>query len=181
MRNLLIAAILLLQLLLGFLYYTDFKKCCNASATVPAISDTESSEQSLQTLTFRWKDSSAITGPGWPAYRDSLLTALGADKKLEIKASFYNSEGKNNLANARAQSVRKLFPELSDDRIIIQEIAGSSQVDTLSNFEAAEFSITSPEAKIKVEATKTLIYFGANSVEKLNSKEVAVLFTSNGY
>lgn len=174
MRNLLIATLLLLQLILGYFYYTDYSKCCTSAPTEDlSTGQASSTGNDDYALAFKWNDDAAVTGTKWPAYRDSILSALGSDKKLEITGVFYEGEAGDNLSQARARSVRALFSDIPDDRILFKgQKWENTPADTSGLFEAASFSITSPEAKIKVEATRTLIYFGSNSTERIRSAEV---------
>lgn len=173
MRNFLIAFLLLLYLIFGWLSCRDHKKCCSGEqdvSAVPVISN------KTGPLLFAHNDSLPITGEGWAKLRDSLLTLASDSTSLEISGWYctnLNPVETESLAMARAREVRKLFAEIPDERIIL--LSQGVTCDSLRinrNDVAASFASRVRTANIKEIADRTLIYFPFNSTSKLNNLEV---------
>ncbi|MBP6234781.1 MAG: OmpA family protein [Saprospiraceae bacterium] len=173
MRNFLIALVLLLWLILGWLYYQDYNKCCGNTkqdSSTPVLSE------KTGPILFNWGISTPILGDGWPRMRDSLAMFASDSSSLEI-AGFYcmdaSPEETESTGLNRAMETRKLFPEIPDDRIII--LSKSIDCDSSfksSRFESVSFSLRKRTENIKEIDDRTLIYFPPNSTNKLNSVEV---------
>jgi outer membrane protein OmpA-like peptidoglycan-associated protein len=173
MRAFLIAMIILLQGLLGYFYLKDYTRCCSSKGSVSEITENIATGAASGPLVFDWSAYEPKTTDFWAAYKDSLMSAVGAENKLEITAWRCEGETPEALGIQRVAAVRALFNELPDDRVIITSaIKPCNELSKNNPFIAAEFSVSSASENIKETQTKTLIYFGANSVEKLNSKEV---------
>ncbi len=173
MRSLLIALLLLLWLILGWLYYQDYNKCCGSTKEV---SSTPVMSEKTGQILFNWGKSTPILGDGWPRMRDSLALFASDSSSLEI-AGYYCKEGSpeetEDTGLNRAMEIKKLFPEIPDDRIIT--ISKSVQCDSSfksSKFESVSFNLRKRTENIKEIDDRTLIYFPPNSTNKLNSKEV---------
>jgi len=173
MRSLLIALVLLLWLILGWLYYQDYNKCC--SNTMHESSTPVLSENSGPIL-FSWGTSLPILGDGWPRMRDSLALFASDSSSLEIAGYFCINGAPDETDSTgfkRAMETRKLFTEIPDDRIII--LSKGVDCDSsyrISEFESVVFSRRKRTENIKEIDDRTLIYFPPNSTEKLNSLEV---------
>ena len=173
MRAFLIALIVLLQGLLGYFYFKDYNRCCASNENVTEITEKSAIEIASGPLMFDWSVFEPRTTELWASYKDSLLTAVGAENKLEITAWRCEGESPESLGNQRVAAIRALFNELPDDRVIITSVTKPcNELNKNNPFSAAEFSVSSASENIKETETKTLIYFGSNSVEKLNSSEV---------
>lgn len=76
-------------------------------------------------LLFNWSDTAMLMGAGFPSYRDSITGLLGQDDKLEILGRYLASEENptsfSNLGLARAHQLRKLFPNLDADHIVLKD------------------------------------------------------------
>ncbi len=175
MRNLLIAMIVLLYLILGWLFNQDHKRCCTNVATevipaAPAII------QKTGPLLFGFNSSTPILSDAWPAYRDSLSTLISASTTLEITGWYctnLNPAEDEGLGRKRAEEVRKLFDENLWERITV-ETRGIDCSDERININdiAASFSQKKSTEHVKEVADKTLIYFPYNSTKRINNKEV---------
>jgi len=173
MRSLLIALLLLLWLILGWLYYQDYNKCCNGMMEEP--STPVISEKSGPIL-FNWGKSIPILGEGWPRMRDSLALFAKDNSSLEIAGWFCKDalpEENDSTGMLRAIETRKLFPEIPDDRIILlsKGIDCDSTMRT-SMFESVSFNLRQRTENIKEIDDRTLIYFPPNSTQKLRDNEV---------
>lgn len=180
MRNLGILIVLILWILFGIKACTDQKACCgsdtiNEEAT-PMV--TPVPVKKTGPLMFNWSDATPVTSDAWPAYRDSIINALGPNQNLEItgyyRADEVNNTSFENLGIARADSIRQLFAgHLPADRItLIGKLTGEQDGDRQYLFESASFSNRVNTEKIKEVEDKTLIYFPFNSTNKLNDSEV---------
>lgn len=173
MRAFLIALIIALQCLLGYFYFKDYSQCCTS---VTSSTDEKADVISLQQsgpLLFNWSEAEPRISDGWMSVKDSILSTLGSDKKLEITGRYCEGETPADLGLRRAAGIRALFPELPDDRIILASSIADCKGNEKDNlFTAHDFAISSVSEKIKEVEDKTLIYFGSNSVERLNSTEV---------
>ncbi len=172
MRALLIAILALLWLLLGWLYYKDYNKCCVQKQVIPVLEKTERSGP----LLFLWGSSAPILGDGWPRMRDSLGALVIPNTKLEISGWYClnaTPEETDSTAYKRAIETRKLFPDLKDDQIIIlTKGVTCDSSDVNQKIESVSFATRIHTENIKEIEDKTLIYFPSNSTNKLNSAEV---------
>lgn len=172
MRALLIAILALLWLLLGWLYYKDYNKCCVQKPVVPILDKTERSGP----LLFLWGSSAPILGEGWPRTRDSLAALVTPNSKLEISGWYCINaapEETDSTAYKRAIETRKLFSNLSDDQVIIlTKGVECDSSDVNQKIESVFFASRVYTENIKEIDDKTLIYFPTNSANKLNSAEV---------
>ena len=173
MRILLIALLVLMWLILGWLFYKDYQKCCLPKDVVPeaALSGVKSGP-----ILFNWGSSDPVLGDGWPRMRDSLAALATDTTALEITGYYCNNaipEETEKLGLSRAADTRKLFPEIQDERIIL--LAKGRDCDSSNQsslFESVEFNIRKRTEVIKEIDDRTLIYFPTNSTQKLNSTEV---------
>jgi len=148
--------------------------CC---VTTPAVVAPVKAIKSQGPLTFKWASGLAVTTDAFPAYRDSLLGALGKDDKLEI-VGLYTKDEENtssfeNMGLARANETKKLFLDyLSEDRIVLKsrlqdDVATKDELFAAINFRPLRNS----KAIVEVD-DKAIIYFPLNSSKKLNSREI---------
>lgn len=175
MRTLLIAIIVLLQCLLGYFYFRDFQKCCTTEKD--SIQSQTTEEKNNGPLLFSWSNYEPVLDNSWQKMKDSILVSLTNDQKLEITALYSAEESPpsnfENAGIARASSVRKLFPEIEDDRISISaKLANPEMVSKTTLFEAVSFATMNASESIKKSEDKTLIYFASNSATKINNAEV---------
>lgn len=172
MRALLIAILTLLWLLLGWLYFKDYNKCCIQKSVEPTLEKAERPGP----LLFLWGSSAPILGESWPRMRDSLTALVRPNTKLEILGWYClnaSPEETDSTAYKRAIETRKLFPKLTDDQIVIltKGVACDSS-DINKNKASVAFASRIYTESIKEIDDLTLIYFPPNSTNKLNSAEV---------
>ena len=181
--------IILLWLILGIIYFwlwnNGKKNCCDENglaieSKMPAginTGDTIKLEKPNLPLAFNWGSPLPVKGDGFQAYKDSIIAALKADEILEItgyyRLSEKNTTKEENLGIARAKEIRKLFPEIPDEKIrllstVIEERPGERN----ELFASAMFNNALNQKQVKEIANTALIYFPPNSVNKLNSAEI---------
>jgi outer membrane protein OmpA-like peptidoglycan-associated protein len=172
MKNIWIALLVLLWLLLGWLMHQKQSQCCDI-----AISNQNLEEVIIQSpLLFNQGSKSPILAESWEHFRDSLKAGIVTNSVLEIIGKYCtNSSPKetDSLGMQRAIEIRKLFPELSDDKVSISTKAIECDSNTMNpDMEFSSLSIKIRTENIKEIDDKTLIYFPSNSTSKLNSAEV---------
>ncbi|MFK7970714.1 MAG: OmpA family protein [Bacteroidia bacterium] len=132
-------------------------------------------------LAFNWTDAAAVTGPGFEAYRDSLLGLVAEGKVLRIEGKYYPGEaapeGYANMGLARAASIAALFkPPLNDDQIELS----SKLIEPAPNpvpaglFASQIISIGDAEQAVALEATEeeVIIYFPTGSKDRIKAADV---------
>ena len=176
-----------LWLILGFIYFWLWDKgkkaCCDEyGAKIEAINTTETAEtatvenQSLP-LAFNWGSNQAVKGENFSNYRDSILNSLKNNEVFEIygfyRASEENNTNEDNLGISRAKEIRKLFPEIPDERIRLLSVLVDEKDGERENlFVSADFKNALNTEEIKEIDNSALIYFPFNSVRKLQSNEI---------
>jgi outer membrane protein OmpA-like peptidoglycan-associated protein len=129
-------------------------------------------------LLFNWNKPEAITGEGWEARRQAILSNLKEGEKLQITGLYRADEVKpdnfDNLGIARAEEIAKLFkPPLNDDQIELRgQLTNAAENDKTDLFKSASFKNLKNTAAIKEVDDRTLIYFPFNSTNKLKDAEV---------
>jgi OmpA-OmpF porin, OOP family len=173
MRAFLIAFLILLWLILGWLFYHDHSVCCNGAKDVSGASVIS---PKTGPLLFAHNSASPIIGNGWPDLRDSLALSASDTTSLEIvgwycaNLSFPENE---ELAKSRANEIRKLFSNIPDDRIIIntKKVECDSLRPNYPEVAASFASRVRTKNIIEVE-NRTIIYFPPNSTKKLDNEGV---------
>jgi OOP family OmpA-OmpF porin len=171
MRAILILAILILQLLLGWLLYKDQKKCCQTD-------EPTSTPKTLSgPILFQWAESEPVTGPGLSFLVDSLSGLVSDNQKLEIIAWYCADEkgiiSPDSIAVERAQKTRLLFKNLTDEQCILStKEVDCSLLDKQNVFEGLEFGIRTITQNVIETENETIIYFQSNSTDKLNATDV---------
>ncbi len=174
MRNFLIAIIILLWLILGWLYYQDHDRCCSGTSEVTKQETT--TLLNAGPLLFSYNNSTPITGDGWSAMRDSLSGLISDTTSLEISGWYCTNltpPETEELGIARGNEIKKLFTENLRDKITVVA-KGIDCADTRMNMNdaAASFSQRITTKHIQEVEDKTIIYFGYNSTARLNNVEV---------
>ena len=173
MRSFLIALLALLWLILGWLYFQDYNKCCSGKKEVSVI---PTIVEKTGPLLFTWGSATPILGDGWPGMKDSLSSFATDSTSLEIIGYYCNNsqpEESESLGTDRANETRKLFAEIPDEKLIL--LSKGINCDSFSKngrFESVAFNIRMRTENIKEIDDRTLIYFPPNSTQKLNSSEV---------
>lgn len=173
MRAFLIAFLLLLWLILGWLFYRDHSRCCSGERDVSAVPVIT---QKTGPLLFAYNNATPITGDSWLRLRDSVSLFATDTSSLEIIGWYctnLNPAETGQLALQRANAVRLLFPDIPDDRISIVTKAMEYDSTRMSiNDVAAAFASRVRTANIQEIEDRTLIYFPFNSTKKLNNTAV---------
>ena len=178
MKNPLAIVIFLLWLLLGWCYYSNYTNCCkkgnaNDPATLSSATAGDTVTKVPDPLLFNYSKENAITNAGWDEKRKSLLSGLAENQLLEI-TGLYRSDEKNktkykDLGQARANEVRKLFPELKDDKISLLSRLVDGVSDKENPFSSCELALRVNTENVKEIKDKVLIYFPFNSTNKISS------------
>jgi len=172
-------------ILLGIFYWFCKENCCGDQAIsdsasvvseIKKVAPIESrTMQKLTPISFKCSDDVPSTDAKWAQFRDSLLTNLKTDSKLEIRGLYAGDEtsnGSENLGLARAKNVLKLFDNLGSDKV---KIVGDRKGDKCLKEELNNlitFRYLKNTIKIKEVGDRTLIYFPFNSTNRLVDTEV---------
>jgi len=153
--------------------------CCatvapGASEVIPAVTSVPC--PSTGPLAFGWSALKPIPSSSWSAFKDSLVTSIKENQKIQITGLFRkgetNTSGLKDLGMARATEVSKLLG-LEEDKIqlVSKEVPmGKYSKDCKVNGVSIRNVIVTD--KIKEIEDKTLIYFPFNSTNKLDDREV---------
>lgn len=164
---------MLLWLILGWLFYRDKHTCCTGEKDVSAVPVTI---QKTGPILFGYNNSNPIIGEGWLKMRDSLTQFANDTSSLEITGWYCTNltpPENEAIGLSRAAEVRKQFPNVPDDHIILISKAVDCDNGRVNiNEEAVSFAARIRTANIKETADGTLIYFPFNSTQKLNNAEV---------
>lgn len=130
-------------------------------------------------MTSKWSSPEVITNASFEELKNKLLAGKSEDNIFEITGKYFKGEsapeGFANMGVARAEEIRKLFPELPNERIRLK----SALVDDVDGMEANPFSnasfkwVAAPEklAPVVEIGNQALIYFDNNStVGKIDPK-----------
>ncbi|HRO72846.1 MAG TPA: OmpA family protein [Saprospiraceae bacterium] len=175
MRNFLIAIIILLYLILGWLYYQNHNQCCTGD-----LSNVPKENSILATssgpLLFSYNSSTPVTGNGWPSMRDSLAGLITDTTSLEITGWYCTNltpPETEEIATGRANETKLLFDASVRDKItVVTKGVDCSDSRINMNDVAASFAQRVTTAHIQEVADKTIIYFGYNSTSRLDNKNV---------
>ena len=189
MRNPLSIIILILWFLLGLAYCNASNDCCNDNSNdIETAAISESSQEVVgdanSTDISGNNDESAnnssatgISADSLTKIRNSIISKLNSNQLLEITGLYSPDEVNNtefeNLGLSRANDIRKLYPDLPDEKFrLSSKMIDGYQFDSKNPFGGAEFNYRVNTDKIKEIDQKTLIYFPQNSKDKLNNEEV---------
>ena len=180
MRNLWIALVLLLWLLLGWKMCTDYNKCCSDALPVrevepavvaPVVEKPQAPCEGL--ICFEKNSCLPQFCDGWMDFRDSLVASVGENQKLIITGYSSPSESNDsdfkNLGLCRADTIQKTLSDLLGG--LSFEISGQLRVGSNSggSCDRVGFRVVGSETKIN---NSTLIYFPTNSTDKLADASV---------
>lgn len=181
--------IFIIWLILGLVYFwlwdRGVDKCCNDNgALVEATTTINNETESIKPLqkpdvpiSFYWEKAQIIKGGNFKAYKDSIIATLKDGRILEITGFFHekeiNNSGMDNLGLARAMEIRKLFPEIPDERIRLYGKKSDKKIeDRKSAFTASGINSAVNNANVKEIDNSALIYFPYNSTKKLNNPKI---------
>lgn len=191
MRNLGIAIVIILWLLLGWWMCTCYcASCCNKeevkavteAAVAPPIPSTPSVSCPDVPICFLDSKCEAQFGTGFAAFRDSIIGALTSGQRLQIIGTYSGKETNeseyDNLGLCRANFLKTEFSKYFDtDRIDVggqrtvgQEGASGYASDRIRFVATGEVQQSIPNS--------TLIYFPFNSTDKLDDGDVEAYLDS---
>jgi outer membrane protein OmpA-like peptidoglycan-associated protein len=106
-------------------------------------------------LGFRYQQAEPEIHPeAFPDYRQKKLVGMKDKNFLIIEGQYYEGEA-DSLGLARANAVRALFlPDVPEDRIFLQSMKSSSQVDQSAPFEAAQIFWNDKKPQTAIAATE---------------------------
>ncbi|MEZ4907723.1 MAG: OmpA family protein [Saprospiraceae bacterium] len=179
--------VIILWVILGFIYFWLWdigkKECCTEYVVETEVTEivetTDTSTNGLKSLplAFNWSSGAAVKGDNFSFFRDSLLNSLGDNEIFEI-TGYYRAEEVNNtdetdLGIARAKEIRKLFPEIPENRIrLISALIDEKDGERENLFISSNFNNALNTVEIQEIDNSALIYFPFNSLKKLNSSEI---------
>ena len=130
-------------------------------------------------MTSKWSSPEVVTNSSFEELKNKLLLGKSQDNIFEITGKYFKGEsapeGFANMGAARAEEIRKLFPELPNERIRLKS-ALADDVDGMESnpFSNADFKwVAAPEklAPVVEIGNQALIYFDNNStVGKIDPK-----------
>ena len=183
--------IIILWLILGVIYFwawgNGIDNCCNDKDTQEnAIVNkepepTKTIQKTSLPLAFNWNGHKPIVGEGFQAYKDSILNSISDGEILEI-TGFYRSDENvttsfDNLGLARADEIRKLFPDIPDDEIrFFSKITEEKEGDQSNPFISSSFKSAINGDNIKEVDDIALVYFPSNSTSKLDNAKIESYF-----
>lgn len=127
LKVLIMLALWLLYTLIAF--KGCIEPCCSdgvADETAVVVPEEEKDSVAVKRypIDFQWGDATAFKNEGFDAYRTQLLAEQQEKDVLQITGYYYDGEaapaGFENMGLARAAAIRKMFPEVPDDRIVLR-------------------------------------------------------------
>lgn len=177
--------LILLWLVLGLGYFLLANSYCKLDNELSALSTEIKANVPMAPVkipcpeigpfSFKTNSIDLITGSNWSSFKDSLISIMTTDNKIQIVGLQEEGErihGIDDVGMTRANMVSKLFG-LEDEKLQIY----SSKLAKLNYKEdcllpAARIKLVTVTEKIKEIQDRTLIYFPYNSTNKLNDAEV---------
>lgn len=176
MRKILLVLATVAWVLFWWWWYTCkiCETCLCYQATTPVLTTLP---KDSGVLLFNLNDSDALAQYGWPRYRDSLIDEMNNFQMLEIEGQYLDEEsnttGFENLGLARADAVRKLFPDTLFGKIRITGLKIEKRPGMDQNpFLASAFYLRPGSENVIETGDKTLIYFKPNSTQRIQDKEI---------
>jgi outer membrane protein OmpA-like peptidoglycan-associated protein len=179
--------IIILWLFLGVIYWWLWDRgvdnCCEENSTKTEAAVVNKEPDKIKTivkslpLAFNWNGEKTVLGDGFKAYKDSILSTIKDDRIFEI-TGFYSKGEKNpsdyeNLGIARANEIRKLFPEITDEKLrLFGKLVDEKNIDNSKPFVSAAFKSAINGVSVKEVDDKAMIYFPFNSTDKLDNSKI---------
>ncbi len=147
-------------------------------------------EEILDPIVFNWKDSQAQTTTAFSAFSERLMLSNSPDSLLVITGFYTREENDAYLSNnpnpdfenfglARAAEIRKLFPDIPDDRIRLEsrrvnqpaKDPGKSYAASEIKWIAKPNEAATPSEDVEIVALpdRELIYFPYKSADRIKS------------
>ncbi|MCB0640041.1 MAG: OmpA family protein [Phaeodactylibacter sp.] len=155
---------------------------CIAKDSTEATTVAPVPEDKPGALSFRWDDPTPVQREVYDALKSGVLASMTDDNILEITGLYYEGEaapeGFDNMGFARAAEVRKLFPDVPDDRIALKARLLTENVEMAKTkfFDGASFNWLEPEKQEK-ESVETLeglviVRFPYNSTARISDPAI---------
>lgn len=151
----------------GTWFYNQVVPACHPEI----VNETPQEDTPEDPLTFNWSNPQVITNSKFEDYKNELLAGKSEDNIFEITGLYFEGEvapeGVSDMGLARAQEIRKLFPELPNERIRLKSVL----TDDVAGMESSPFAnasfqwLAAPKklAAVVEIGNQALIYFDLNS------------------
>ncbi len=183
MRNIAIAIVLILWVVLAAKMCSDYSACCpggeqadeTIGAVVPAVSGKSNCAEGM--ICFANDSCEPTYGDSFERFKDSLIALVSSDNQLKVTGIYNTDESydgsSSNLGTCRAEAMAKAFG-LAEDQI---DIAGQLTVGRKVGIgERYAFDIVKVEIERNSRGASTsdgaLIYFPYNSTNKLDDQDI---------
>lgn len=129
-------------------------------------------------LLFNLNDSITLLRPGWGRYRDSIIQGLQANQEIDIEGHYLAEEPNissfQNMGLARANAIKRLFPDSLQSRINLKSLQIERRASmTQYPFVASDIRTTNGSREsVEQVGDKTLIYFKYNSDQRINDPDI---------
>ncbi|MEM6967103.1 MAG: OmpA family protein [Bacteroidota bacterium] len=132
-------------------------------------------------LMFKWSDPATFTYEKFPTFQSEIVSGNQEGRILEITGRYFEGEtapaGYDNMGMARAEQIRKLFPEIPNTRIRLKsELVAERDGVKTEEFTSAAFNwVDAPKEERKVielGKNEALVYFDFNATRKKVDKDV---------
>ncbi len=190
-KSTLVLILSVLYFFFGTWLYNQINPACQLKAEI----ETPHVDPPKEPVTSDWSSPKVTTNSSFEELKNKLLLGKSEDNIFEITGKYFKGEsapeGFANMGAARAEEIRKLFPELPNERIRLK----SALADDVDGMESNPFSnasfkwVAAPEklAPVVEIGNQALIYFDLNStvgkidpkVEEYLAKLAEILKTTN--
>ena len=174
-------------------YQSCLKQCClgdeaaisqDAADTGEMADSTDASGGKRYALDFQWDNATPNVNPGFDDVKTNILKEDAGNNILVIEGRYFEGEaapeGYDNMGFARAAEIRKLFPDIPDERIQLLALRVGEREGVRDNyFEAAKFSWKDPEEEAATveevgegEDVRFFVRFPSNSTQKIYDADV---------
>lgn len=185
LKVLIMLALWLLYTLIAF--KGCIEPCCgdgveDEAAVVAPAEEEEPDLAKRYPIDFQWGDASANKNDGFDAYRAQLQAGQTDKNMLEITGYYYDGEavpdGFENMGLARAAAIRKMFPDVPDDRIVLRARKKDGGQDVHKGYlEAYDMAWADPpavaqDASVQELDDRIIIRFPYNSTSRIANPTV---------
>lgn len=132
-------------------------------------------EKAKDPLMFKWSDPTTLTYEKFPTLKSEIVSGNQEGRILEITGRYFEGEtaptGYENMGLARAEQIRKLFPDIPNTRIRLKsELVTERDGVRTEEFTSAAFNwVDAPKEERKVielGRNEALVYFDFNATRK---------------
>jgi outer membrane protein OmpA-like peptidoglycan-associated protein len=159
-------------------YTCHIKQACCPPETTPTEIVIESDDQ--RPLLFQWGGAEPVINDNFQPFRDSVISSIGEDQKLEITGLYYRDEdnmtGQENIGLARATQIKKLFADkLQDSKLAlnsdVMDVSGDMRNKLFKGFRLRTIK---DELYVKDIDDHAVIYFPFNSTRNSDNSALDV-------